>query len=308
MTTVNRVVIAGGSGALGLRLAANFESRGFQVVILTRSIRRHVAFEQRVWDGVTADASWGPLIPGSILINLAGELVDKRPTPSNISLLMSSRVEPTTALSQAAAKFGAPSLWLQMSTLAIYGDAGETVLDESSPVAGGPEQMAGVAKAWESALQPISGCRQVFLRTGIVLDAGTPALARLETITKWFLGGAVASGRQWVSWVHIADFIGAVNFLVDNPQISGVVHLTSPNPIRNRGLMKALRHALGRPWSPPTPKFLIQLGARFIFKTDPLLALSGRRAIPAKLVEAGFVFQQPDISPALVELCRANSQ
>jgi uncharacterized protein (TIGR01777 family) len=190
-----------------------------------------------------------------------------------------------------------------MSTLAIYGDAGEVVLDEESRAADGPEQMAGVAKVWEAALTPIPGCRIVFMRTGIVLDAGTPALNRLVTITKLFLGGSVGNGKQWVSWIHIKDFIAALNFLVNTSSIEGVVHVTSPYPIQNMVLMSALRSALKKPWSPPTPKFLIRIGARFIFKTDPLLAITGRRALPAKLLNAGFRFEQPNIQKALLGLC-----
>jgi uncharacterized protein (TIGR01777 family) len=298
-----RVVIAGGSGALGLKIASNFVARGHEVVILTRKIRDSIRFEQSLWDGSSVDASWGRLVPNSILINLSGELVDKRPTRSNIDLLKSSRVMPTRTLAQAAENHGAPLLWLQMSTLAIYGDAGEVVLDEESRAADGPEQMAGVAKVWEAALTPIPGCRIVFMRTGIVLDAGTPALNRLVTITKLFLGGSVGNGKQWVSWIHIKDFIAALNFLVNTSSIEGVVHVTSPYPIQNMVLMSALRSALKKPWSPPTPKFLIRIGARFIFKTDPLLAITGRRALPAKLLNAGFRFEQPNIQKALLDLC-----
>jgi uncharacterized protein (TIGR01777 family) len=298
-----RVVIAGGSGALGVRIASNFVARGHEVVVLTRRIRDGIRFEQRLWDGSSVDASWGTLIPNSILINLSGELVDKRPTRSNIDLLKSSRVLPTKALAQAAEIQGAPLLWLQMSTLAIYGDAGEVILDEESRTADGPEQMAGVAKVWEAALTPVPDCRVVYLRTGIVFDRGTPALNRLVTITKMFLGGSVATGKQWVSWIHIEDFIRALNFLVANQGVSGVVHVTSPQPIRNEELMATLRTVLKMPWSPPTPALIIRFGARFIFKTDPLLALTGRRAMPPKLLNAGFEFKQPEIRQALDDLC-----
>lgn len=304
MTAQARVIIAGGSGSLGLKLAANFTALGHEVFILTRSVRDQVRFKQLVWDGETVDSAWGNLLKGSVLINLSGELVDKRPTAANIALLKSSRVRPTRALVEAAHTFGAPALWLQMSTLAIYGDAGEPELDESSPLADGPEQMAGVARGWEASLPNIDGCRTVFLRTGIVLDSGTPALNRLVTMTKMFLGGSVASGRQWVSWVHIADFIAAINFIVDNDEISGPVHITSPNPVRNTQLMAALRKVLKMPWSPPTPELVVRLGARFIFRTDPLLALTGRRALPRKLTKAGFKFSQPEITNALSDLCK----
>lgn len=303
MNSLARVIVAGGSGALGIRIAANFAALGHEVFILTRKVSESIPFQQVAWDGRTIEESWANLVPGSILVNLSGELVDRRPTPENIDLLKSSRVVPTKALVEASKVFGAPSLWLQMSTLAIYGDAGELRLDETSAPADGPEQMAGVAWVWEEALQPIEDCRMVFLRTGIVLDRGTPALNRLVTITKMFLGGSVASGKQWVSWIHIDDFIAAINFIIANEPLQGPVHLTSPNPIRNEELMATLRRVLRMPWSPPTPEFVIRLGARFIFKTDPMLALSGRRAFPDKLTSAGFAFRQPAIRQALDNLC-----
>ena len=307
MSKLPRVIVAGGSGALGQKIAANFEALGHEVFILTRKVRDSIPFQQNAWDGETVEDSWATLIPGSILVNLSGELVDRRPTPENIALLKSSRVLPTKALVSAASKFGSPTLWLQMSTLAIYGDAGDAQLDESSKPADAPEQMAGVAKVWESALPEIEGCRRVFLRTGIVLDRGTPALNRLVTITKMFLGGSVASGRQWVSWIHIDDFIRALNFIVANTSMSGAVHITSPIPVRNKDLMATLRAVLRMPWSPPTPALVIRLGSRFIFKTDPLLALTGRRAIPSKLTSDGFEFTQPELHPALEALCGSQS-
>lgn len=307
MNALPRVVIAGGSGALGRKIAANFAALGHDVVILTRQVRDSIPFKQVLWDGASVEESWGKLIPGSVLINLSGELVDRRPTPANIALLKSSRTLPTSALSQAANEFGAPVLWLQMSSLAIYGDAGETVLDESSASADGPEQMAGVAKVWEAALPPIPGCRVVFLRTGVVLDAGTPALNRLVTITKMFLGGSVGTGKQWVSWIHIDDFIRALNFIVAKMSVEGIVHITSPSPVRNKELMATLRAVLKMPWSPPTPAFAIRLGSRLIFKTDPLLALTGRRALPSKLVSEGFEFKQPELRQALDDLCGSQS-
>ena len=307
LSNLPRVVVAGGSGALGQKIVANFEALGHEVFILTRKVRDSMPFEQIAWDGETVDAAWAKLIPGSILVNLSGELVDRRPTAENIALLKSSRVLPTKALVGAAREFGPPTLWLQMSTLAIYGDAGEVLLNESSLPADGPEQMAGVAKVWEVALPEIDGCRRVFLRTGIVLDRGTPALNRLVAITKMFLGGSVASGKQWVSWIHIDDFIRALNFIVSNANLTGAVHITSPNPVRNKELMATLRTVLRMPWSPPTPAFAIRLGSRFIFRTDPLLALTGRRAVPAELLSEGFEFMQPGLRPALEDLCGSQS-
>lgn len=302
-----RLIIAGGSGALGQGVANHFADLGFEVTILTRKTNPSSRFKQLVWNGTSVSASWGRELKGSILLNLAGELVDRVPTYKNIDLLASSRVQPTTTLVRAARKFGAPKLWLQMSTLAIYGDAGDTELDETAKPANGPRQMAGVAKAWEFASRGSGAQRIAILRTAVVLQRDTPALNRLVKITKLFLGGRVASGKQWVSWIHFDDFVAALKHIISDETLSGAIHLTSPSPVTNDTLMKTLRALLHRPWTPPTPAIAIQLGAWLLFRTDPALALTGRRAVPAKLQKSGFVFQYPGLEPALKDLLGAES-
>jgi uncharacterized protein (TIGR01777 family) len=296
-----KVVVAGGSGALGRRLCTALAKDGHDVVVLTRS-SRSLPFRHAVWDGRTV-GEWAHELEGAAVINLAGELVDKRPTRTNIELLTRSRVEPTQALVQAAATLDAPvPVWLQASTLAIYGDAGDTVLDEESAVADGPPQMAGVAKAWEAATESANAQRLVVLRTGIVLDTGTPALDRLSGLVRWGLGGRVGSGEQWISWLHIDDWLDIARAcLAPEAQWQGIVHATSPEPVRNRELMAALRRALHRPPAPPTPAALIHLGA-VVLRTDPALALTGRRAVPARLTDAGFTFSYPKLDDALADL------
>jgi uncharacterized protein (TIGR01777 family) len=295
-----KVVLAGGSGSLGRRVADHMTRAGADVVVLTRRTRTDLSYRQVAWDGRSV-GPWADELDGSVLLNLAGELVDRRPTPDNIALLERSRVEPTSALAQAAAAGMRPSLWLQMSTLAIYGDAGETVIEDGQPAADGPPQMAGVAKAWERAVENVSADRLVVLRTGIVLDRHTPALDRLTGLARWGLGGRIGGGDQWISWIHIDDFLRALDHLMAAVTITGPVHLTSPNPIRNRDMMSALRHAMHRPWSPPMPKVFVHLGAA-LMRTDPALALTGRRCIPTRLVETGFEFEHPDFAGALVDL------
>lgn len=297
-----KLVISGGAGTLGRILARNFSTMGFDVVVLSR---RNITVEgARVlqWDGKSVDASWAHELQDSVLINLSGALVDRIPTKKNIDLLESSRVEPTLGLISAAKEFGSPKVWLQMSTLAIYGDAGQQELDETALPADDPRQMAGVSKAWETAVTGATVDRLVFLRTGVVLEPGTPALNRLVTMTKLFLGGTVASGKQWVSWIDYRDFVRAIEFIIANDSISGIVHLTSPNPVQNKVLMATLREKLGRPWSPPTPAFLVKLGGILLFRTDPQLALTGRRAVPKKLQSHGFKFEYDSLEQSLGEL------
>lgn len=297
-----KVVIAGGSGALGRRLCEDLEARGHQVVVLTRRPRPG-PFRQVEWDGRSV-GPWASELEGSAVVNLAGELVDRRPTAANVDLLTRSRVEPTRALVEASATLSEPvPVWVQSSTLAIYGDAGEQVLDESAPPADGPPQMAGVAKAWEAAADGANTERLVTLRTGIVLDNDTPALDRLWSLARWGLGGRVGRGTQWVSWIHIGDWLAIVRELLEprGAALSGVVHATGPSPVRNVDLMAALRRSVDRPAAPPTPKPLVHLGA-MVLRTDPALALTGRRAVPARLLEAGFGFRHPDLDEALADL------
>ncbi|WP_189242010.1 epimerase [Planobispora rosea] len=292
-----KIVLAGGTGALGRSLCADLAARGHEPVVLTRRPAATGPHRQIGWDGDLAGE-----LAGAVLINLAGEIVDRPPTPANIDLLTRSRVGPTRALAEAAAN-GAPALWIQLSTLAIYGEGGETVLTETSPPAEGPPQMAGVARAWEAAAAGVPCDRQVILRTAVVFDRDTPALNRLTGLTRWGLGGRVGSGRQWVSWLHIDDFQAVVRLVIDDPAWSGVLHATSPSPVRNAELMRTFRRVLGRPPAPPTPEFLVRLGAR-VLRTDPALALTGRRCLPARLTEAGFAFRHPDLAGALTHLLR----
>jgi NAD dependent epimerase/dehydratase family enzyme len=183
-----QVVIAGGTGSLGRRLADDWARRGDDVTILTRSPRADIGHRQLTWDGRSVGA-WRSELEDAIVVNLAGELVDKRPTAKNIELLRRSRVEPTGALVEAASTLTTPPrLWLQMSTLAVYGDAGEDIVDEEHPVAERPPQMPGVARPWEEAVRGASARRLVIMRTGIVLGHGTPAYLTYSRPPA-FLGG-----------------------------------------------------------------------------------------------------------------------
>lgn len=311
MDSPGKVVVAGGSGALGRRVCDDLADLGLAVVVLTRSPGRG-RHRQVGWDGRSV-GPWAHELEDAAVVNLAGELVDRRPSPAGVALLTSSRVGPTRALADAAAGLDRPvPVWVQASTLALHGDAGETVLTEASPAADGPPQMAGVTRVWEDAAAGVHAARQVVLRTGIVLDRGTPALDRLTGLVRWGLGGRVGSGRQWVSWVHVEDWLRIVRWslgvtgpggagLPAGPAPSGPLVASGPHPVRNTDLMRALRRTLRRPPAPPTPPALVRLGA-VLLRTDPLLALSGRRATSSVLADAGFVWAHPDLDEALEDL------
>lgn len=298
-----RVVLAGGSGGLGRRIARDLAARDHQVVLLTRTPVGDLPGRCVVWDGASV-GPWAKELEGAGLVNLCGAIVDRRPTPANIELLTRSRVEPTRTLAAAAAALENPlSVWVQMSTLAIYGDAGDTVLDEDSKPADGPPQMVGVARAWEAAATDATAGRQVILRTGIVLDRHTPAFDRLTGLVRWGLGGRIGSGGQWVSWLHIDDYLAIVRLALDDRSLFGVMHATSPAPVTNAELMATLRCVLRRPPAPPTPAWAVRAGATLL-RTDAALALTGRRCVPRRLLDAGFAFSFPQLRPAIENLVR----
>ncbi|WP_258794924.1 TSUP family transporter [Tsukamurella tyrosinosolvens] len=183
------VVIAGGTGALGRRVAADLVRRGHDVTILTRSIRRDLPFAQVAWDGRTVGA-WEALLdaPNTAVINLAGKLVDCRPTAANIAALTASRVDATRAL-VAAARGKGVRRWVQASTTAIWSDAGERWCTEDTPVPEpGLPQMTGVARPWEEAAADAETEHMTVLRTSIVLDTDSPAMAKMVGVTRAFLG------------------------------------------------------------------------------------------------------------------------
>jgi uncharacterized protein len=301
MSEPRKVVVAGGSGALGRRICEDLAGRGYDLVVLTRAPRPGFPARQVQWDGRTV-GDWAAELAGASVINLAGALVDRPPTPANVELLTRSRVEPTLALVQAADRLGVrPDVWIQMSTLAIYGDAGDDVLDESARPANGPAQMPGVARPWEEAASGVLAGRRITLRTAVVLDRGTPAMKRLTMLVRLGLGGRIGTGRQWVSWLHIADFQAIIRACLEGGQLTGVVHATSPNPVTNAELMSELRRALHRPPTLPTPKWALLAGSALL-RSDPALALTGRRCVPAQLLAAGFEFSYPELGPALRDL------
>jgi uncharacterized protein len=302
-----KVVLAGGSGALGRRIGADLAGRGYDVVILTRRVDSRLPVRQVVWDGETVGDWAGELEgPGTALINLAGKLVDCRPTPRNIAELTRSRVLPTRALVAASRQLTTPlTHWVQASTTAIWSDAGEIRCDETTPIPVGLPQMTGVAAPWEQAFDGANTSHGVILRTSIVLDPASPAMVRLVTLTKSALVGRVGNGRQWFSWIHVADWLAVVRAgLGMAPGITipaGVVVAATDHPVRNTELMAALRKQLHRPPALPIPPWLVKLGA-VVLRTDPALGLTGRHATSKVLSQAGFTFKFPTIDSALNDL------
>jgi uncharacterized protein len=300
---VGRIVIPGGTGYLGQHLARRFRDRGDEVVVLTRGrpgVRdgiRHVT-----WDGCTLGPWTRELDGAAAVVHLAGKRVDARPTRRNVDALVRSRVEPVRVVGEAIAGSGRPPpVWVQLATLAIFGEGGDQPLDEAAIPSGvGPRQMVTVALAWEHAFRVAAArCeRSVLLRSGIAIGPDDPATGQLVRLARYGLGGRIGSGRQWVSWIALDDLVATVERAVDDQRMAGTYHLTSPEPVRNHELMAAVRHAVGRRVGLPSPAAVTRLGA-WVLGSDPALALTGRRGVPARLQAEGVVFTRPRIEQAL---------
>lgn len=296
-----KVVIAGGSGFIGRRLTPVLQQAGHQVVVLTRSPGRGIA------DGVR-EVGWQPNAPGLwqaelngalAVVNLCGAGIgDARWTDARKRLLLDSRVIPSTALATACATAPEPPpVLLQASGVGYYGTGDDAVDEDSAP---GNDFLARLAAAWEAPLDEVGAAtRAVALRFGVVLDANQGALPRMLLPFRLFAGGPIAGGRQWLSWVHVDDAVAAVCFALRTP-LAGAINVTAPNPVRNAEFAAAAGRALRRPALLPLPGFVL----RAALGEQATLVCEGQRALPARLVAAGFQFRHPSIEAALKDICR----
>jgi len=298
-----RVVLAGGSGFLGRALAMEFRRAGYEPVVLTRRVRKSLeCVRQVVWDGRSVGAWARELEGAAAVVNLAGRSVDCRHTPKHRREIVESRLSPVKALGEAISMCEVPPpVFVQAASLAIYGDAGRRVCDESAPAGRGFP--AEVCLRWERAFDSLDlpGTRKVLLRIGFVLGRDGGALPRLARLARLCLGGTTGEGHQYISWLHVRDFCRLVLWCVERPEAAGVFNATGPCPVTNAEFMCELRCALRRPWTPRVPAWLVRLGA-FLMRTEPGLALEGRRCLPERLVESHFKFIYTNLESALADL------
>ena len=302
-----RVVIAGGAGFLGRALARTLAQEGREVVILSRRPAPDDGLIRTVvWDGRTVGDWAGELDGAEAVVNLTGRSVACLYTRENKREIIESRVNSALALAQARAQCPEPPrVMVQAASLAIYGDTGDQVCDENAPH--GTGFSVEVCEAWEDAFfagDTPDGPRRVALRIGFVLGRDGGALEQLAKLARCFIGGAAGNGRQYISWVHIEDFCRMVCWAIVNSTAEGAYNATGPNPATNAEFMRLLRRTLERPWSPPTPAWAVKLGARFIMKADPSLALTGRRCVPKRFLDEGFYIEHKDLAVALWQLLR----
>jgi uncharacterized protein (TIGR01777 family) len=232
------------------------------------------------------------------VVHLAGEGIgEHRWSDEHKRRVLDSRVNGTRALARAVAASGSVKVLVSGSAIGYYGDRGDEELTESSSA--GTGFLAGVAQQWEAAAAD-AGVRTVLLRTGIVLSPKGGALGKQLLPFKAGAGGRLGSGRQWQSWVHIDDEVGAIVHALSNPDVSGPLNATAPNPVTNADFTKALGHALHRPAVLRVPP--LALKAMFGREMTDEMLLAGQRVLPAKLSSTGYSFLHPELGQALEDL------
>ncbi|RBJ78048.1 TIGR01777 family protein [Pseudomonas sp. MWU12-2534b] len=294
------ILLTGGTGLIGRALCRYWQAQGHQLSVWTRHPEKVAAL---CGPQVRAIRTLQELdqTPLDVVINLAGAPIADRPwTHKRKALLWSSRIALTeTLLAWLESREHKPRVLVSGSAVGWYGDGGERELSEDSPPVN--EDFASqLCIAWEETAQRAEamGVRVALVRTGLVLSAEGGFLSRLLLPFKLGLGGPIGSGRQWMPWIHIDDQIALIDFLVHQDEARGPYNACAPKPVRNREFAKSLGRVLHRPALMPLPAFVLRLALGEL----SLLLLGGQRAVPARLLEAGFTFQFTDLSAALDDI------
>ncbi len=299
-----RVIITGGSGLIGRALTANLTNDGHEVIVLSRQPETGADLPTGAkatrWDGRSA-AGWGHLADGAkAIINLAGEnIASGRWTPERKRAIRNSRTNAGQAVVEAVeAAANKPSVVIQASAVGYYGPRNGQEVTEDTPA--GDDFLAQICAEWEASTVPVEakGVRRAIIRTGVVLSPDGGALPRMLLPFKLFAGGPLGSGRQWFPWIHLADEVAAIRYLIDHQTARGPFNLTAPTPLTNAEFGRVLGRVLGRPAVMPTPGFALRLA----FGEMATVLLDGQQAVPRRLQELGFTFRFPEAEAALRNL------
>lgn len=311
MSTAPRsVFVTGGTGLIGRRLVRRLLADGRAVTVLSRKPVSPGVFGEGDFRAVagdpTAPGPWLDAVAASdAVVNLAGEpILARRWSDRFLAVVRESRVKATSVLAAALAANprradGSPKVFVSGSAVGYYGaDTGDAVQTEDAPA--GPDPMAAISRAWEEAAIPAAtaGVRVCHPRTGIVLDPDGGALPRMVTPFRFFVGGRIGSGRQFVSWIHRDDMTELLRFALDTPTLTGPFNAVAPLPVTNGEFSKTLGRVLKRPCWLPVPKFALRV---LLGKVAQVVA-GGQRAVPATAAAAGFRFRFDTLEPALREL------
>lgn len=308
-----RIIITGGTGLIGSKLAQRLAAANYDIIILSRNPDKTTGLPAGVkavkWDSQTAEG-WGHLADGAkAIVNLAGAsiagdgFIPSRWTDKRKKLILDSRVKAGQAVVEAVnAAATKPELVVQSSAVGYYGPHGDETLSEAT----GPGQdfLAQVCQAWEKSVQPVvqQEVRLVVIRTGVVLSTQGGAFPLLLLPHKLFAGGPMGSGKQYLPWIHLEDEVRAIQFLIENSQAQGVYNLCVPEPVTNRQMSRAIGQAIRRPSFLPVPGFALKL----LLGEAASLVLDSQRQVPQRLVQSGFTFNHPDLLPAIRHLVQNN--
>lgn len=292
-----RIVMAGSSGFLGTRLSDRLRAEGHQVVRLVRRPPRGA--DEIRWDPGAGQLDPAALAGMDAVVNLAGANIgDKRWTAEYKRVLITSRTETTELIARTIAELPAgdrPSTLVNASAIGWYGDTGDRVVDENASA--GEGFMADMCRVWEAATRPAedAGARVVRLRSGLPLQAGEGFLKPQLLPFRLGLGGKIGSGRQWIAWISLEDWLRAVLFVLERADIAGPVNVVSPGPVTNADFTQALGRAVHRPAVMPVPTLALRLWLGELSSE----ALRSSRVVPGVLDRAEFRFQHPDLDAAL---------
>jgi uncharacterized protein (TIGR01777 family) len=294
-----KIAITGAGGLVGAGLVRQLSAAGHELYPLVRS-RPDRSGRAIGWNPATGEIDRSRLEGIDAVIHLAGENLAGYWTRAKKEQIMASRREGTRLLSDTLAGLHhSPQVLLCASATGYYGDRGSERLDESSPRGSG--FLADVCAEWEAAAEPArrAGIRTLHARLGIILDPRGGALGRLLPLLRLGLGGKLGSGRQIWSWITMNDVHRAITFLLDRPALSGPVNLTAPAPVTNAEFTRTIAKFLHRPALFTAPAFALRL---FLGDMAREMLLSGAQVLPRKLLDAGFIFEQPDLAAALTWL------
>jgi uncharacterized protein (TIGR01777 family) len=293
MTVPQRIAITGASGLIGTALVGYLKSEGHTV---QRFVRRAVVAPDEIqWDPKTGYVDIEALRGVDAIIHLAGVGVgDKRWSKKYKSEILNSRLLGTTAIAHAVNEVK-PQVFISASAIGWYGESGNRSVVESDRV--GDDFLAAVCREWEGAADLVTDVRTVKIRTGLVLDPTGGALGKMLPLFRLGLGGKLGNGKQWWSWITLHDVIRAITFLLEN-KVSGPVNLTSPNPVTNQEFTSALARAMHRPALFPAPA----IGLKIALGGFSSEILGSKKVMPHALTDAGFTWDYPHITNALIAL------
>ena len=293
---ISRILVSGVSGPIGAALLPSLKTRGYKV---TRLVRGPITGEDQI--------AWNPaqmIPPESVsgfdaVIHLAGESIVGRWTTEKKLKIRDSRVVGTRNLARALARTkNKPQVFICSSAIGYYGDRGNELLNEQS--APGSGFLADVCREWEAATKAAAdaGIRTVQMRTGVVLSPKGGALGKMLTPFKMGVGGRIGSGRQWMSWIHVQDMVGAIHHIV-NGDLQGPVNMVAPKPVTNAEFTQTLASVLSRPAIFPMPAFVVKLAFGEMGET---VLLGSQRVEPAQLIGSGYQFRFRDLRASLKNL------